>query len=164
MQQREDGIDERKFMITKIVYREGGYFGGPSALAIDGRAGTFACGMCEEVPGSGAKLKWSPSWKVPDSDRARFLELVEACDFLAWQDSYEIQCCDGTHWDLELKSGRRKLRSIHGSNAWPDQWTEVVRLLRFCHSPVNLFNGLYEDEESDEDDCFYDDDLPDEDA
>ena len=138
--QREDGIDERKFMITKIVYREGGYFGRPSAFAIDVRAGTFTCGMCEEMFGHGAELIWSPSWKVPDSDRARFLELVEACDFLAWQDSYEIQCCDGTQWELELKSGRRKLRRIHGSNAWPDQWKAVLRLLEFCHSSVDFSN------------------------
>ena len=139
-QQREDGIDERKFTITKIVYREGGYFGRPSAFAIDVRAGTFTCGMCEEMFGHGAELIWSPSWKVPDSDRARFLELVEACDFLAWQDSYEIQCCDGTQWELEVKSGRRKLRRIHGSNAWPDQWQAVLRLLEFCHSPVDFSN------------------------
>ena len=65
-------------------------------------------------------------------------------------------------------SGRRTLREICGENRWPDQWTEVVRLLRFCHSPVNLFNGLYEikwyegDDESGEDDWLCEDDLPDE--
>lgn len=35
--QREDGIDERRFTITKIVYREGGYFGRSCAFAIDVR-------------------------------------------------------------------------------------------------------------------------------
>ena len=98
------------------------------------------------------------------------MELVEDCDFFAWQDRYRRGCCDGTYWDLKVMSGNRTLREICGENRWPDQWTEVVRLLRFCHSPVNLFNGLYElnlydeDEGSDEDDCFYDDDLPDKDA
>ena len=89
---------------------------------------------------------WPESWYVPDSDRARFLELVEACDFLAWQDSYEMECCDGTHWELKVKSGRRTLRRIHGVNLWPDQWKAVLRLLEFCHSPIDFNNEPEEDE------------------
>ena len=142
-QQSEDGIDVRRFPITKIIYHEGGYFGRPSAFAIDVRAGTFMCWTCDEMSDA---FVWSPPWNVSGSDRARFMELVEACDFLAWQDLYEIQCCDGTHWDLEVKSGRKRLRMIRGSNAWPDQWKAVLRLLEFCHSPIN-FNYDVEDDD-----------------
>ena len=144
-QRCEGGADVRSLPITKIVYNEGGYFGRPTAFVIDVRAGTFTCGTGDEVLGSGDGLIWSPPWKVPDSDRARFMELVEDCDFLAWQDRYEMQCCDGTQWDLEVMSRRRKLRRISGSNLWPDQWKAVLRLLKFCHSPVDFYNGPEED-------------------
>ena len=145
-QQREGGADIRKLPITKIIYNEGGYFGRPTAFVIDVGAGTFTCGTGDEMLGSGDGLKWSPPWKVPDSDRVRFIELVEDCDFLAWQDRYcDEHCCDGTQWDLEVKSRRKKLRRISGSNLWPDQWKAVLRLLKFCHSPVDFYNGPEED-------------------
>ena len=54
--------------------------------------------------------------------------------------------CDGTLWDIEVKSGRRKLRRISGSNLWPEQWKTVLRLLKFCHSPVDFYNGPEEDD------------------
>ncbi|MBQ1510321.1 MAG: hypothetical protein IIZ54_05450 [Selenomonadaceae bacterium] len=145
-QRREGGADIRSLRITKIVYNEGGCFGRPTAFVIDVRAGTFTCGTGDEVLGSGDGLIWSPPWKVPDSDRARFMELVEDCDFLAWQDRYEMQCCDGTQWDLEVKSGRRTPRRISGSNLWPEQWKTVLRFLKFCHSPVDFYNGPEEDD------------------
>lgn len=114
--------------ITKIVYSEGGFFGHPAAFSLDLRRCEFVCGVGE--PG-GALVNWLPRVRVPEADMHAILRLVSECKFMHWRDVYDLETMDGTQWELKLKSGRRVIKKVWGSNQWPREWSAVSRLLAY---------------------------------
>jgi len=131
------GFTVRRLPITKIEYEEGGFFSSRSKFILDVKGYSFVCGKAEDP--FTATLVWEPRWRVPKEDISRFASLVGECHFLSWEDVYkEPEVCDGTQWEMRIKSGRHVLRKIYGSNLWPAEWDAVVRLLEFCHCTIDF--------------------------
>ena len=114
--------------ISKIVYSEEGFFGPPAAFSLDLKRREFVCGVGNH---RGATINWRPRVRVSESDMHAILGMVSECKFMRWRDVYDLEVTDGTQWELKLKSGRRVVKKVWGSNRWPRKWSAVSRLLAF---------------------------------
>ncbi len=72
------------------------------------------------------------SMTKPKRFTAAWLKKLEAIHISKWKSSYEphAMVCDGTQWELEYKVMGKRCRHISGSNACPDNWDELIDLIR----------------------------------
>ena len=57
-------------------------------------------------------------------------EGLDACAFAEWQDRYEMDCMDGTHWYVQIQWTDGEQIRKSGSNDFPSQWKAFCKLMK----------------------------------
>lgn len=69
-------------------------------------------------------------------------EMIQYLHTRKWKERYDLEACDGTHWHLLFRDGKKRIRS-YGSNAYPPGFKKIVGLLNnvfdAAGKPVNIY-------------------------
>ena len=71
------------------------------------------------------KEHWSDIWKN-----------IQKCNFLAWQENYDIFACDAGEWDLTVRLKGGKKFHVRGTILHPEEWDMLFKLI---HDSLNPF-------------------------
>lgn len=74
------------------------------------------------------KNEWPNIWKN-----------IQGCNFLAWQDNYDVLVCDGGQWDLTVRLKGGKKFHTSGTVLYPEEWGN---LLNFFYNSLNPFKAM----------------------
>ena len=66
------------------------------------------------------------------------LENIHRCNFLAWQDNYDVLVTDGGQWDLTVRLKDGKKFHTSGTVLYPEEWG---LLLNFFYNSLNPFKA-----------------------
>ncbi len=75
--------------------------------------------------------------KIPVTDNedwAALLTFIKKCN---WQKTYDSGILDGTQWELKAKGKGCNLKT-YGSNAYPENFNDFLRILNKLLSPVGI--------------------------
>jgi hypothetical protein len=113
--------------IHEIEFGVGGYTCGSKTYRLN-HSGVY---LTEEA---GYLLSLPPGMIVKKSlNEAQENEVVTVfndIDFLNWDKEYYIPALDGTQWTLKVTYNGNLKKKVHGSNAYPDGFRKVERLMK----------------------------------
>ncbi|MCQ2472426.1 MAG: hypothetical protein MJ147_10375 [Clostridia bacterium] len=58
-----------------------------------------------------------------------FLSELEKINISGWQDEYYAPVLDGESWNLKYYTTDKKVKTIYGANAYPDEYDDLMKLL-----------------------------------
>ena len=71
---------------------------------------------------------WQEVWKK-----------IQQCNFLAWQENYDIFACDAGEWDLTVRLKGGKKFHVRGTILYPEEWDMLFKLI---HDLLNPFTTM----------------------
>ena len=116
-------------MLEYLSYYSGGYFGPNECLIIKKCDDGFSLDYTKyyhRYTDDGfpyRHTKWSPKRFSHWNDR------IDSIRFDSWENEYWIDACDGEQWTLLYKYEGKDNRYITGSNAYPDNWDQLQKLI-----------------------------------
>lgn len=116
-------------MLEYLRLRRGGFFKGTSLIKIDCLDGRLKLNyyISEKRNGNPRLLHTNDTWSKERSKL--WLAKFEMIHFNLWSDSYCTDVLDGEQWKLTIKLGEQNERKISGSNAYPDDWNDFIKLI-----------------------------------
>ena len=117
---------DRTMNFSKLVFHESSW---PDVI---GRTLTFIFNKCElEL----FYIEGNLSCCITKKECASFQERLASCRIEEWSDTFQppagIAVMDGTTWTLELFNGKKRIKEICGTNAFPpmEQWSALTSVL-----------------------------------
>ena len=78
-----------------------------------------------------------------DSEWRYICNVLKRCHIEKWSVDYvDTYACDGTSWILEIDSGEKETKRVHGFNAYPDNFKQFLQLKKYAieHPTAIHFN------------------------
>lgn len=121
----------------------GGYFGTSHFIYINGKRKNKVIRYAKTPGGMYADLK-HPKNEInlhPDillkeipltsEQWLAFIEELTSLEVACWKDKYyDIDICDGTQWELVIRSPNRNKISKGGSNQYPPHWNKFIKIMK----------------------------------
>jgi len=83
---------------------------------------------------AGYLLSMPPQLNIAESlneaQKSKVVSVFNDIDFLNWDKEYYIPALDGTQWTLKVTYNGNLRKKVNGSNAYPDGFKKVERLLK----------------------------------
>jgi hypothetical protein len=116
--------------IKELYFYVGGYFG-PSHRVYCNTEESGKLLSYEGFPGNDGYIGRTTDWLNHVSLEDRWEEFnadLLRCYIIDWKETYEIEACDGTQWELTVTFDNGTTIHRHGSNDFPPHWNKLLRL------------------------------------